>query len=640
MKNKKQAIILSVIASIVLLVLIVGATYAYFQASGGTGTSANLRVTTYTTDVFNFEVGNDISIYADATSFASGKGNASGSTFAKAILSANNKTNSATKYYYLYLNISKNTFTYTQNEDTPEILLTIKDDAGNEITSINDLTYKTVTDGKGATIKGFDITTGIGLITLFNNKEITASPQKTDTWNVTVTFINYDKDQSKNAGKSFNAKLIAQQKEISDSVSDYCKNGDNLANCIISLGAPDVFGATKVYHHDENLVNGANDNSYRYAGGDNTCTFNGKNVQGAYSNATFGASNENDCKKVYTIKSDDLTIWADNSVTRLLSDEKPVVWSEGACKTTDGENVSIGFDRGNFNPVTEATCKGKSYIVKTDNLTARVANLNMEYAGVGKWSRVNNFVCFGSTETPCPTDNLYRIIGVFEDKVKLIKYDYATSTLLGTDGDYSGSDTPDTNYYKGSLSSIDTYYWNNVTKKNTWSESNLNKINLNTNFINNIGVEWSNKIVTTTWKVGGNTWANVGTSVPKTSYQNEIVAPAENTTYDAKIGLMYVTDYGFAASPSAWTTTLNNYDGNDAKGTSIKTINWMYMGYYDWMISRNSAYSGNAFLVSYVGNVNNTYVSSNYGVRPSFNLSSSITYVSGSGSAVDPILIN
>ena len=640
MKNKKQAIILSVIASIVLLVLIVGATYAYFQSSGGTGTNTDVRVTTYTTDVFNFEVGNDISIYADATSFASGKGNASGSTFAKAILSANNKTNSATKYYYLYLNISKNTFTYTQNEDTPEILLTIKDDAGNEITSINDLTYKTVTDGKGATIKGFDITTGIGLITLLNNKEITASPQKTDTWNVTVTFINYDKDQSKNAGKSFNAKLIAQQKEISDSVSDYCKNGDNLANCIISLGAPDVFGATKVYHHDENLVNGANDNSYRYAGGDNTCIFNGENVQGAYSNATFGASNENDCKKVYTIKSDDLTIWADNSVTRLLSDEKPVVWSEGACKTTDGENVSIGFDRGNFNPVTEATCKGKSYIVKTDNLTARVANLNMEYAGVGKWSRVNNFVCFGSTETPCPTDNLYRIIGVFEDKVKLIKYDYATSTLLGTDGDYSGSDTPDTNYYKGSLSSIDTYYWNNVTKKNTWSESNLNKINLNTNFINNIGSTWANKIATTTWKVGGNTFDNIGSSVPSIAYQNEIVAPAENTTYAAKIGLMYVSDYGFAASPSAWTTTLYNYDGNDAKGTSIKTINWMYMGYYDWMISRNSDYSNSAFVVYGVGRVDNRYVSSRSGVRPSFNLLSSITYVSGSGSAVDPILIN
>ena len=69
MKNKKT-IILSVIAIITLLILIIGATYAYFQASGGTGTNTDVRVTTYTTDVFNFEVGNDISIYADATSFA------------------------------------------------------------------------------------------------------------------------------------------------------------------------------------------------------------------------------------------------------------------------------------------------------------------------------------------------------------------------------------------------------------------------------------------------------------------------------------------------------------------------------------------------------------------------------------------
>ena len=523
MKNKKQAIILSVIASIVLLVLIVGATYAYFQASGGTGTSANLRVTTYTTDVFNFEVGNDISIYADATSFASGKGNASGSTFAKAMLSANNKTNTATEHYYLYLNISNNTFTYSIDNNTPEILLSIKDGSNNEITTLTGLTYKTVTDGKGASIKGFDITKKSGLITILNNREITTTSTKTEEWNVTVTFVNYNSNQAGNAGKNFSAKLMIQKEKIPTVLSDVCTSGNNLSTCITTLLNKSEPSIVNIYHHTSSLANGAGDNSYRYAGASES---------------------------------------------------------------------------------------------------------------------VNNFVCFGSTETPCPTDNLYRIIGVFEDKVKLIKYDYATSTLLGTDGDYSGSDTPDTNYYKGSLSSIDTYSWNNVTNKNTWSESNLNKINLNTNFINNIGSTWANKIATTTWKVGGNTFDNIGRSVPSIAYQNEIVAPAENTTYDAKIGLMYVSDYGFAASPSAWTTTLYNYDGNDAKGTSIKTINWMYMGYYDWTISRDSDYSYLAFLVRNDGRVLNYYVSYDIGVRPSFNLLSSITYVSGSGSAVDPILIN
>ena len=631
MENKKTKII-SVVSIIALALTLVTATYAFFAAQTGEGAQTDIKINASTVDTLTFETGSALNLSLDQDNFASGKGNQTGSTLAKAVLSANSKTNTATKYYYLYLNISKNTFNYTQDTNTPEILLTVKDDSGNEITSINDLTYKTVTDGKGTSISGFDITTGIGLITLFNNKEITASPQKTDTWNVTVTFINYDKDQSKNAGKSFNAKLIAQQKEISDSVSDYCKNGDNLANCIISLGAPDIFGATKVYHHDENLVNGANDNSYRYAGGDNACTFNGKNVQGAYSNATFGASNENDCKKVYSITSTDVNLLVDASLTRLLSDEKPVTWSEGTCKTTDGESVNVGFASGNFNPVTEATCKGKSYIVKTDDITARVANLNMEYAGVGKLNRVNNFVCFGSSETPCPTDNLYRIIGVIDGKVKLIKYDYAISALLGTDGDFGESRAPDSTY-KGSLTSIDQYYWNKATGTNTWSESILNKINLNTNFINNIGSTWTNKITTTTWKVGGNGWDNIEESVPSVAYQNEIVSPAKITTYDAKIGLIYVSDYGFAASPSAWSAILRNYD-------NVRTNNWMYMGYDDWTISLLSDYSHYAFLVDSVGRVHNSDVSFSNGVRPSFNLSSSITYVSGNGSMSNPIRIN
>ena len=515
MQNKKQAIILSVIASIALLVLIIGATYAYFQASGGIGTSANLRVTTYTTDVFNFEVGNDISIYADATSFASGKGNASGSTFAKAILTANNKTNTATEHYYLYLNISNNTFTYTQNENTPELLLTITDASGNAVTDITSLAYKTVTDGKGASISGYDITNKSGLITLLNNKEITASPTKTDEWNITVTLVNYDKDQSENAGKSFSAKLMIQKEKIPTVLSDVCTNGNNLATCITTLSNKSEPSLVNIYHHDGSLENGINDNSYRYAG---------------------------------------------------ASD------------------------------------------------------------------KVNNFVCFGSDAATCPIDNLYRIIGVIDDKVKLIKYDYANSNLLGTDGDYNGPSTLGATY-KGSLSKVDTYYWNNATQKNTWSESNLNKINLNTNYLNNIGTTWSNMIEDATWKVSGHSTNKV---TPSEMYTREIknatktYGPSDGTS---KIGLMYASDYGFAASPSAWSTTLFDYAGK-------KTINWMYMGYYDWTISPNSAYSNRAFLVNGGGNVGYSHVSYSNGVRPSFSLSSSITYVSGSGSAVDPILIN
>ena len=480
MKNKKQAIILSVVASIALLVLIVGATYAYFQASGGTGTNTDVRVTTYTTDVFNFEVGNDISVYADATSFASGKGNAVGNTFAKAILTANNKTNTSTEHYYLYLNISNNTFLYTQNENTPELLLTIKDAGGNAVTDITSLAYKTVTDGKGASISGYDITNKSGVITLFDNREITASPAKTEQWNITVTFVNYDKDQSKNTEKSFSAKLMIQKEKIKETVATVCSNGQTLSSCIISMDGKD----DTLYHHTSSLTNGAGDNSYRYA----------------------GAS-----------------------------------------------------------------------------------------------ASVNNYICLGSDATTCPDANLFRIIGVFGDKTKVIR--------AKSDGNQE---------------------WD-ASKSNEWSSSGLNTY-LNEGYLTSLGT-LADKIATTTWKVGGGSWANIGTSVPKTAYQYEVGSSASSTTHDAKIGLMYVSDYGFAADQSGWTTKLNDYSSNTSK-------NWLYLGSYEWTISRNSDDTGSAFRVKSTGSVDYYLVITAYGVRPSFNLESSVKYVSGSGSMSDPVRVN
>ena len=285
------------------------------------------------------------------------------------------------------------------------------------------------------------------------------------------------------------------------------------------------------------------------------------------------------------------------------------------------------------------------------NLTNGAGDNSYRYAGAS--DQVNNYVCFGSSTTPCPADNLYRIIGVFGDKVKLIKSDYATTALLGTDGDYKQAYTA-TGYssssYKGNnLANIAAYTWNyknNTTinsgyGSNTWSTSLLNKTNLNKNFITNIGAEWANKIDMTTWKVGGNTWLNIGAQPAKTAYQNEIVNPVtkystdNKTEYSAKIGLMYVTDYGFAAAPSAWTAKLENYEG-----AAIKNVNWMYMGLGEWTLSRSAVDGYRVFRMYDTGGVSNFYAKDTYAVRPVFYLSSSVNYASGSGTAADPISIN
>ena len=292
--------------------------------------------------------------------------------------------------------------------------------------------------------------------------------------------------------------------------------------------------------------------------------------------------------------------------------------------------------------------------IHNSSLTNGAGDNSYRYAGANP----NNFVCFGSDASPCPIDNLYRIIGVFGENyhgangkqlVKLIKYDYMTTDELGTDGDYSqtykewGMD----NTYKGTYGDgerIGVYYWNykaTGSATNTWSTSLLNKTNLNTNFINNIGTTWANKIATVTWKVGGNTWANIGTKTSSVAYTNEITNPVTTnttdnaTTYSAKIGLMYVSDYGFAASPDAWTLTMSSYNN-----TTATNNNWMYMGLYEWTTSRTADNSNHAFYVYDDGGVDDDGVVGNGGVRASFNLESSVSYVSGSGSMSDPIVIN
>ena len=224
------------------------------------------------------------------------------------------------------------------------------------------------------------------------------------------------------------------------------------------------------------------------------------------------------------------------------------------------------------------------------------------YRFAGASDSVNNYICLGSDKATCPDANLFRIIGVFGAQTKVIR-----------------------------AKSVGNKQWH-TSKDNTWSSSSLNTY-LNGEYLTSLGT-LADKIATTTWKVGGGTYESILTSVPATAYQYEVGSSASSTTYDAKIGLMYVSDYYYGASPSAWTTKLSSYSSNTSK-------NWLYLGSYEWTISRNSDYTSRAFYVLSTGDVSDgSTVTESYAARPSFNLLSSTTYVSGSGSMSDPVRVN
>ena len=482
-KNNKVLSILSVLIIGLFFILVTRITYAYL-APVINDAQTNVVGSTDTVDDFKFELGNPLKINATPTTLKENGTNYTTSTTAKALLKANSTKKTATFNYYVYFQIKSNTFIYSDGS-TPEIILTVTSPNGDEITSIDGLTYGTFNG-----VSGFDITTKKGLFNIANNHEITSNSSTTYTtqsWTIKITYLNLSIDQSANFGNSMGVNVYITKNEKKPTLADVCSNGQTLSSCIVAMDGKD----DTLYHHTSELTNGAGDNSYRYAGASES---------------------------------------------------------------------------------------------------------------------VNNFVCFGSDEATCPDANLFRIIGVFGDKTKVIRAKSVGNQKWYTNG------------------------------SNTWSTSSLNTY-LNGTYLTSLGT-LTDKIATTTWKVGGGSWANIGTSVPKTAYQYEVGSSASTTTYDAKIGLMYVTDYYYSASPSAW--TLVGYNKSDATKDyrAAKTTNWLYLGSYEWTISRRSDGTGFAFLVFSTGYVYYNGVTRSVGVRPSFNLLSSTTYVSGSGSMSDPVRVN
>ena len=257
----------------------------------------------------------------------------------------------------------------------------------------------------------------------------------------------------------------------------------------------------------------------------------------------------------------------------------------------------------------------------------------------------NNYVCFGSTESPCPEENLYRIIGLFDDdkdsnyQIKLIKSDYVTSDMLGTNGrDYAGAYSYSTSNYKGSMetSTIAAYRWNYDTNvdsmgSNNWTTSEFNTINLNTNYWNYLGTTWQNLITPTTWHLGGMTSESNTAKAFYDGERNNAGYGSNPTTYRDEIGLMYPSDYGYAASPDAWTTDLYDYNNS-----TITASNWLYMGLNEWTITPYSSNSVYVFRVYRDGYLSSNFANSGISARPVFYLKSNVALQGGSGTSSDP----
>ena len=94
---------------------------------------------------------------------------------------------------------------------------------------------------------------------------------------------------------------------------------------------------------------------------------------------------------------------------------------------------------------------------------------------------------------------------------------------------------------------------------------------------------------------------------------------------------MYVSDYGYAASPDAWTNDLLDYDN-----LTITSNNWLYMGLEEWTITTASSESYYVFSMNSDGSLSISGATAGNVVRPVFYLNSNVEFSGGTGTQTDP----
>ena len=288
-----------------------------------------------------------------------------------------------------------------------------------------------------------------------------------------------------------------------------------------------------------------------------------------------------------------------------------------------------------------------NYEYDTANNLMQDVGGNIRYYGASP----NNYIyfnCSNYANQSSSTCELWRIIGVFDGKVKLIRNEsignYAwdnKNTSTGAETDYGKNDWTEARLMKLLNPGYDSetiggsLYYNAesgtcyVGKNNATTECDFTNIGIKND-------ETRSLISDTTYYLGG--WNS--TSV----YSNQIyeyergttVYTGRPTTWPGKIALPYPSDYGYAADlGKCLNKQLSSY--NDSTCTSNNWMMAILATNYDWLLtprSVNSNYVWYVYSSGFVNGISDAYLA--LGVAPVLSLSSELSIKAGTGSSSEP----
>ena len=264
---------------------------------------------------------------------------------------------------------------------------------------------------------------------------------------------------------------------------------------------------------------------------------------------------------------------------------------------------------------------------------------NIRYYGASP----NNYIYFNCTDynnQSSSTCETWRVIGVFDGKVKIINTTSIGSLPWDQNKNVIGISGYDSNWATSSLNKILNvdYYNGNVsgtiTSYSGTSGSTSTSIDMNSKGLKNN--ETRSLISSYNWNVGGHSEYSIYSNQAYTYERGNTVYTGNSTIVTDKIAIPYASDYGYAADPTK------------CAGLSIYNYNRSTTSYQcrknDWLFDSTTTYwtllptttSNRAFYINSSGSLNYTTTYTSYAVKPTLFLIEESYLVDGDGSSSNP----
>lgn len=313
-------------------------------------------------------------------------------------------------------------------------------------------------------------------------------------------------------------------------------------------------------------------------------------------------------------------------------------------KTSAAGTITTLYNNATKTPVTNNSI---TYQYDTKNSLMKDVGGNIRYYGASP----NNYIYFNCSDysnQSSSTCETWRIIGVFDGKIKLIRGSqigtYALDnkdTTTGAENNYGKNDWTDARLMKllnpgyESEATGGSLYYNSGSGNCYVGQNNATKA---CDFTST-GI----KNDKTRGLISEETYSLLGLSTSSV-YANEIyeyerstgkVHSDRPTTWTGKIALAYPSDYGYAVDLSKCSQNLLNYDNSTC--TSNNWMNTIIAPNYGWLLTPFSGGASGAWRVNSSGFVYNTY-GAYYalGVAPVLSLNSELAVKAGTGSSSAP----